>query len=59
MIIKRVWSMRRRRRGMTKFDVDFTIQPHEGWYLFGILPIYIRASGPERHTATGKEYHHR
>lgn len=56
MIIKRVWIKKRKHKGLTRLDADFTTQPFEGWYLFGIIPLYIRARSPEKHTATGREY---
>ena len=32
MIVKRMWSRKK----------DFTVYVWEGWFLFGILPLYIR-----------------
>lgn len=39
MIIKKIWLQRRR------IGTEWT---REGWYLFGILPLYIRDMGPRK-----------
>lgn len=56
MITKRVWIKERYRKGRRIFDAHFTHQPYEGWYLFGILPLYIRARGPEKDRHSGANY---
>lgn len=46
MIIKKVWIERKTFKSTGEWQ-------REGWYLFGIIPLYIRDSGPrERRVPT-------
>ena len=57
MIIKKVWVKERYHRNkFTLSGARFTHQPYEGWYLLGLIPLYIRARGPERDKHTNRVF---
>lgn len=43
MIVKKVW-LQCRPGGLSEWE-------REGWYLFGIVPLYIRDNGPRKRVA--------
>ena len=51
MIIHRYWTTRRKRKRPRKYEhmpsptLEYTVAKWRGWFLFGIIPLYVHCIG--------------